>query len=128
MSMYKFIISIFLFISVYTSAIGQEVKVTSSFDSTKIYIGDQIKYTVTLEKPSDLKLRLPVLKDTICKNIDIVSGPKTDSVAAGNGRIRIIQKYLITSFDSGRYHVKPVFVEAKNSGGIKRYYSEYSML
>lgn len=126
--MYKFIISIFLFLSVCSSVKAQEVKVTASFDSTRIYIGDQIKFTVTLEKPSDLKLRLPVLKDTICKNIDIVSGPKTDSVATGNGRTRVIQKYLITSFDSGRYQVKPVFVEAKSEGGIKRYYSDYSVL
>jgi uncharacterized repeat protein (TIGR01451 family) len=126
--MYKFIISIYLFISVYSSTTGQEVKVTSSFDSTKIYIGDQIKYTVTLEKPSDLKLKLPVLKDTISRNIVIVSGPGVDSVTTPDGRIRITQKYLITSFDSGRYQVKPVFVEAKNEGGIKRYYSDYSML
>jgi hypothetical protein len=126
--MYKLIISVFLFLSVYSSTIGQEVKVSSAFDSTAIFIGDQIRYTVTLEKPSELKLKLPVLKDTVCKNIDIVSGPRIDSVAAGNGRIKIIHKYLITSFDSGRYQIKPVFVETKNEGGIKRYYSDYSML
>jgi hypothetical protein len=126
--MYKFIISIFLFISLYSSTTGQEVKVTSAFDSTKIFIGDQIKYTVTLEKPADLKLKLPVLKDTISKNIVIVSGPRADSAVTRKGWIKITQKYLITSFDSGRYQVKPVFVEAKNEGGIKRYYSDYSML
>jgi hypothetical protein len=126
--MYKFIVSIFLFVSIYSSLIGQEIKVTSAFDSTKIFIGDQIKYTVTLEKPSDLRLKLPVLKDSISKNIVIVSGPRVDSMATTKGRIKIIQKYLITSFDSGVYQVKPVFVEAKNEGGIKRYYSDYSML
>jgi uncharacterized repeat protein (TIGR01451 family) len=126
--MYKFIVSLFLFVSIYSSILGQEVKVTSAFDSTKIFIGDQIKYTVTLEKPSDLKLKLPVLKDTISKNIVIVSGPRVDSVATLNGRIKIIQKYLITSFDSGRYQVNPIFVETKNEGGIKRYYSDYSIL
>ncbi len=41
---------------------------------------------------------------------------------------KIIQKYLVTSFDSGRYQVKPVFVEAKNEGGLKRFYSDYSPL
>jgi hypothetical protein len=126
--MYKLIVSIFLFVSIYFTLSGQEVKVTSAFDSTKIFIGDQIKYTVTLEKPSDLRLKLPVLKDTISRNIVIVSGPGVDSVATTKGRIKIIQKYLITSFDSGVYQVKPIFVEAKNEGGIKRYYSDYSML
>jgi hypothetical protein len=126
--MYKLLVSIFLSISFYSSIFGQEVKVTSRFDSTKIFIGDQINYIVTLEKPSDLRLKLPVLKDTISRNIVIVSGPREDSTATTKGRIKIMQKYLITSFDSGRYQVKPVFVEAKNEDGIKRYYSDYSML
>ena len=126
--MKKFILSIFLFISIISFSVGQEVKITSSFDSTKIFIGDQIKFTVTIDKPSDLKLAIPVLKDTQCKNIEIISGPKTDSSTLQNGRIKIIQKYLITSFDSGRYQVSPVFVETKNEGGIKRFFSDYSML
>ena len=108
--------------------IGQDVKITTSFDSTKIYIGDQIKYTITIDKPANLKLTLPLFKDTLCKNIEILSGPKVDTLSVQNGRIKIIQKYLITSFDSGRYQVPPVFAEAKNEGGLKRFYSDYSML
>ena len=125
--MKKFIISIFLFFSIIVSSFAQDVKITSSFDSVKIYIGDQIKYTVTIDKPSDLKLSFPVFRDTLCKNIEIISGPRIDS-SLQNGRTRIIQKYLITSFDSGRYQVKPLFVEVKNEGGLKRYYSDYSTL
>lgn len=125
--MKKFIISIFLFFSIIISSFAQDVKITSSFDSVKIYIGDQIKYTVTIDKPSDLKLSFPVFRDTLCKNIEIISGPRIDS-SLQNGRTRIIQKYLITSFDSGRYQVKPLFAEVKNEGGLKRYYSDYSTL
>jgi hypothetical protein len=128
MFMQKFIISLFLLISFASSSFGQEVKVTSSFDSVRIFIGDQIKYTITVDKPTDLRLNLPVFKDSICKNIDIVSGPKIDSVAGQNGRIKIIHKYLVTSFDSGRYQVKPVFAEAKSGNGLKRFYSDYSLL
>jgi hypothetical protein len=127
MSMKKFIISIFLFLSIINSSFAQDVKITSSFDSAKIFIGDQIKYTVTIDKPAGLNLIFPVFKDTLCKNIEIVSGPKIDS-SLQNGRARIIQKYLITSFDSGRYQVKPLFAEVKNEGGLKRYYSDYSVL
>jgi len=126
--MKEFFISLFLLISIIASSNGQDVKVTSSFDSTRIFVGDQIKYTVTVEKPSGLRLNIPVLKDTICKNIEIVSGPKTDSTVSRNGRISIIQKYLVTSFDSGRYQVKPVVAEAKSAAGLKRFYSDYSIL
>jgi uncharacterized repeat protein (TIGR01451 family) len=122
------IISIFLFTSIISFSLGQNVNITSSFDSSRIYVGDQIKYTITIDKPSDLKLTVPIFKDTLCKNIEIISGPRVDSSSIQNGRIKIIQKYLITSFDSGRYQVRPVFAEAKNEGGVKRFYSDYSML
>ncbi len=84
--MKKYILSILLFVILIASSAGQDVKITSSFDSTRIFIGDQIKYTVTVEKPSGLKLLIPVFKDTLCKNIEIISGPKTDSTAIQNGQ------------------------------------------
>jgi hypothetical protein len=110
------------------STFGQNVSITSAFDSARIYIGDQIKFTVTYDKPSDLKLSLPVLKDTLCKNIEILSGPHTDSTSTQKGRIKIIQKYLITSFDSGHYNVKPIAAEIRSAEGLKRFYSGYSPL
>lgn len=126
--MKKSIISLVLYISVIFSSFSQDVSVRSAFDSSRIYIGDQIKYTISIDKPEGLKLTIPVFKDTLCKNIEIISGPHIDSSSVQNGRIRINYKYLVTSFDSGRYQVKPVFTEAKNEGGIKRFYSDYSML
>jgi hypothetical protein len=126
--MKKPIFSIFLFTSIISLSLGQNVNISSSFDSSRIYVGDQIKYTITIDKPSGLKLTIPIFKDTLCKNIEIISGPRVDSSSIQNGRIKIVQKYLITSFDSGRYQVRPFFVEAKNEGGVKRFYSDYSML
>lgn len=126
--MRKLIFTIFLCISIISASFGQDVKVTASFDSSRIYIGDQIRYTITVDKPSGQKLMLPVFKDTLCKNIEILSGPGIDSTAAQNGRTKVIHKYLITSFDSGSYKVKPVYAEAKTSQGLKRFYSDYSAL
>jgi hypothetical protein len=126
--MKKFILSIILLITIISSSIGQEVKIITSFDSSKIYIGDQIKFNITIDQPSNIKLTLPVFKDTLCKNIEIVSGPRTDTTKGQNGRINVIQKYLVTSFDSGHYQVRPVFAETKNEGGLKRFYSDYSIL
>jgi hypothetical protein len=126
--MKRLFIFLFLFISIISSSSGQNVIVTSSFDSTRIYIGDQIKYTITIDKPSGLRLELPSFKDTLCKNIEVLSGPHIDSLSNRNGRTKIIQKYLITSFDSGHYQVRPVFVEMKNENELKRFYSDYSQL
>ncbi|MDO9341365.1 MAG: hypothetical protein Q7T72_12680, partial [Bacteroidales bacterium] len=124
--MKKLILSIYLYISI-ISAFSQEVNVTSSFDTSKIFIGDQIKFTITIDQPSDLRLTLPLFKDTLCKNIEILSGPVIDTSSQG-GRIKIIGKYLVTSFDSGFYQIPPVFAEMKNQNGMKRFYSDYSQL
>jgi hypothetical protein len=126
--MIKWIISIFLFISFISTSIAQEVVVTSSLDTSRIFIGDQIHFSITVDQPSGIRLTLPFFKDTICKSIEIVSGPITDSSANQSGRTKIIQKYLITSFDSGLYQIPPVFAEMKNEDGLKRFYSDYSRL
>jgi len=128
MEMKRSIIYIFLFVAAISASYGQNVNVTSSFDSTRIYIGDQIKYTIKIDQPAGLNLTLPFFKDTLCKNIEILSGPVVDSSSLNDGRIRIVEQYLITSFDSGLYQIPPVFVELKNENGLKRFYSEYSQL
>lgn len=125
--MKKLFISIFLYISIISSSLCQDVKVTAAFDSSRIYIGDQIKFTITVDHPSGLNLTLPHFKDTLCKNIEILSGPVFDTTSQ-NGRTKIIERYLITSFDSGLYHFPPVFAELKNESGLKRFYSDYSQL
>ncbi len=107
---------------------GQDVTVTAAFDSARIYIGDQINYTITVDQPSGLPLELQLLKDTLCKNIEILSGPTLDSAEISNERLRIISRYLITSFDSGFYQVLPTYAEIKNESGVKRFYSGYSPL
>ncbi|MCX6255070.1 MAG: hypothetical protein NTV31_11415 [Bacteroidia bacterium] len=126
--MKRLIIPIFLLFTLISATIGQNVNVTSSFDSSRIYIGDQIKFIISVDQPADLRLTLPFLRDTLCKNIEILSGPVIDSTSNPDGRIKIIEKYLITSFDSGLYQIHPVFAEMKNSDGLKRFYSDYSRL
>lgn len=126
--MKRLLFQIFIFILTFSRVSGQDVNVTAKFDSSAIYIGDQIKFTLSVVKPAGLNIRIPLLKDTLCKNITILSGPVTDSTTEANGRIRIDSKYLVTSFDSGFYQIRPQFAEMKNEGGIKRFYSDYSQL
>ena len=111
-----------------TSARSQEVKVNSTFDTTKIFIGDQIRYTITVDQTAGLKLTLPEFKDTLIKNIEILSGPEIDTILDLKGSVRIKKEYLITSFDSGYYQLPPVYAELKSEGGLKRFYSDYAYL
>jgi hypothetical protein len=107
---------------------AQDVNIHAQFDSARIWIGDQINFTVTVERPVSYLLDMPVFRDTISRNIEILKGPVSDTAILRDGRIRIRNKYLITSFDSGFYQVPPVFAELKTGDGIKRYYSDYAML
>ncbi len=107
---------------------AQEVEVTAAFDSSRIYIGDQINYTVTVTQPSDVRLNIQQLKDTLCRNIEIISGPVTDSISMQDNMLKTVNRYLVTSFDSGFYEAPPVYAELKSETGILRFYSEYSPL
>lgn len=123
----RLIILKFLLFSCVLSIKGQEVNITSSFDTSRIFIGDQIQYTIKVDKPSGLRLSIPFFKDTLCKNLEILSGPVVDS-SSQNGRTSIIEKYIVTSFDSGKYQLPPVFAESQGKDGLKRFFSDYSLL
>lgn len=107
---------------------AQEVNVRARFDTSRIYIGDQINYTVTVDQPAGISLDIVSAKDTLVKGIEILSGPLTDTLALDNDRLRIVQSYLITSFDSGFYEVPPRYAELILESGIRRYYSDYAAL
>jgi hypothetical protein len=107
---------------------GQEVNVTAGFDTSRIYLGDQINFTITIDKPISYLLAIPVFKDTLYRNIEILKGPSIDTSNLKDGRIRISEKYLVTSFDSGFYQVPPVYAELRSENGLKRFYSDYSRL
>jgi hypothetical protein len=107
---------------------GQDVSVTAAFDSARILLGDQIGFIINIEQPSDISLALPVFRDTIIGKIEVIAGPDFDTISLGTEKIRVIEKYLVTSFDSGYHRVDPVYAELAGPGGIKRYFSDYSVL
>lgn len=88
---------------------GQQVKVKASIDSIRMLIGDQIKLNLEIEKPADMDVLFPVVPDTLNKHIEVVKKLPLDTLKIENkDRVKLIQSYLISSFDSGR-HVIPSF-------------------
>ena len=107
---------------------GQEISVTAAFDTTRILIGDQVNFSLKIDQPAGTRVTLPFFRDSLVKNIEILSGPALDTSEISVNRIRVTEKYLVTSFDSGFYKVNPVFVEVSDAKGLKRYFSDYSYL
>jgi DNA-directed RNA polymerase subunit L len=124
----KRLILIILLVNFAGNFYGQDIKVTAGFDTSRIFIGDQIFFTVKIEKPVEANLSFPVFKDTLYKKIEIISGPDTDTILLNSIKNIISQKYLVTSFDSGLYQVPPVYAELITENGLKRFYSNYSKL
>lgn len=124
----RFISILFVILAFHFSLKGQEVSVIAAFDTSRIMIGDQIYFSVKVDQPADLKLSLPFFRDTLSKSIEILSGPVTDTLSIAGNKIRITEKYLVTSFDSGYYRIDPVVAESSDINGLKRYYSDYSLL
>ena len=124
----RFLITILFSAAGIAALIAQDVKVTAVFDTSRIYIGDQINYTVTVEQPAGILLSLKPVKDTLNKNIEILSGPVTDTIILTGERLKYVSRYLITSFDSGIYVVPPFYAEINDVNGIRRFHSDYSFL
>jgi len=120
-------ILIYIYVSL-SCVTGQDVKVTAAFDSSRIYIGDQTYFTITIDKPVSYILSIPFFRDSLRSKIEILKGPLTDTSFFKDGRMRIKQKYLVTSFDSGYYQLPPVYAEMRDERGIKRFYSDFSQL
>jgi hypothetical protein len=107
---------------------AQEITVKSRLDTASILTGDQIYFTVTLEKPENIAATLHQFRDTLISGVEIINGPLSDTIRLTESRIAINNRYLITSFDSGRYEIAPAFAEIPFEGGIKRFYSDFEYL
>lgn len=119
---------IITFLFCLSSAAAQDLSVSIAFDTTRILIGDQINFTLTVKQPDNVEIEIPVFRDTIINKIEIVDGPERDTIANAGGQIDIVDKYLVTSFDSGLYEVRPVYIEIKKPDGINRFFSDYARL
>ena len=105
-------VTAFLFIIVSLVFIGtaplksQIISISSRFDTTAIWIGEQTNFTFTVEQPDDMYVDFPRLSDTLSANIEILSAHPADTVVIGNNKLRITRSYRVTSFDQGEHYVE----------------------
>lgn len=94
---------------------AQQVTVKASIDSTHILVGDQLKLLLEIEKPKKLDIQFPSVPDTFSSKIEVVDRLKVDTVKlSDNDRIKLTQRLLITSFDSGMHRIPPFYFKLKN--------------
>ncbi len=106
----------------------QEIRITSTPDTSSILIGDQTGFSVTAEIPAGATAALSTVNDTLAGKIIILGRSPRDTAASADGRLTITDRYLITAFDSGIYTIPPFYAEVVSGDSLLRYYSDYSML
>jgi hypothetical protein len=86
---------------------GQEVVVKAELDTNRALIGDQMKLQLFVDKPENMRVDFPLIKDTLTNKIEIISAGKIDTTQSAEGRLKLHQELLIAAFDTGLLMVPP---------------------
>lgn len=97
---FSFLVSVF-FILISSFGFAQ---VTSSIDSTKIRIGEEIIYTINVVADSTDIVLFP--EEQTFGPLEMIESYKADTTYEA-AKYRLIKKYGLTQFDSGRYTIPP---------------------
>lgn len=98
---------------------AQQIKATASLDSANILLGDQVKLFLEIDHPKNVEVSFPQLPDTIAGFIEVIRKTSVDTFEGDNSdRIKQIQAYTITSFDSGTYRIPPYWFGINADGNI----------
>ncbi|MBT0607079.1 DUF4381 family protein [Aequorivita echinoideorum] len=95
-----FLFSLFFFLCSFFA----NAQVTSSIDSTKIKIGEQILYTIKVQADTTDVVVFP--EEQTFLPLEMIESYKTDTTFEAS-KYRFIKKYGLTQFDSGRYTIPP---------------------
>jgi hypothetical protein len=83
-----------------------QISVSAKMDTNMLLIGDQTNITFEATFPDTIMASLPVYSDTVINKLEILNISDIDTVIENN-MLKISQKYLVTSFDSGWYVIPP---------------------
>lgn len=104
----SFLFSLFFFLC----SLFSFSQVTSSIDSTKIKIGEEILYTLNVQTDTTDVVQFP--EEQTFAPLEMIESYKADTTFEGS-KLRLIKKYGLTQFDSGHYTIPPqrVFINNK---------------
>jgi hypothetical protein len=113
-----FLFAVFFTIGTFVSIKAQTIQVNAQFDSTAIWIGDQIKLHIEMERQNDVRVQFPVWTDTLARKIEIIEAYPVDSSRTADGIVHLKQDILVTSFDEGRHVLSPILFPFVTADGI----------
>ncbi len=96
-----------LALSGYLPVYSQFVELSTRLDTNQIRIGEQFHLDIDLWQPAGVSVIFPEISDTLMARIEVLQAFPQDT-AAEDDNLRIHQRYLLTSFDSGFYEIPPL--------------------
>lgn len=105
----KRLFSILLVVGLVVAVFGQrtEPRVQLKLERDSIELGDQITLAVIIDKDLAQDVRVPEFKENrLTESIEIIAGPRVDTLRREGRELQLQVSYLITSFDAGRHVLK----------------------
>lgn len=104
-------------------------KATSTLSKNLIKIGEQVEFTIQFTGLPDYKVSFPVFSDTLTKNIEIIERTKIDSIYSEDRKeLTLKQTFVISSFDSGYFAIKPLRFIYRIKKDTAKHYTETGSL
>ncbi|MDR1594996.1 MAG: hypothetical protein LBS43_11025 [Prevotellaceae bacterium] len=109
-----------------SGSVKAQIEITLSMDPERdtILIGDQITLKVSVVAPKNEIIIFPNFKEKLSEGIDLIETKEVDTLKSKDDSFRHLErKYLITSFDEGRYHLSGFPVLKLTQSGVDTLYS-----
>jgi len=79
---------------------AQLISVQSRLSSDSMMIGDQLSFTIHVEADENVTFQLPVIRDTLSRDLEVLYSLSADTVVA-EGRRVVDHTYMFTGFEQG---------------------------
>jgi hypothetical protein len=111
--------SLLLLLFLAVSVNAQRIKATAGLDSTNILLGDQVKLFLEIDHPKNVEVTFPGVPDSLVEFIEVLDRSEIDTIELEDESFqKQIQSFLITSFDSGSYHIPPFWFKIDLDGRL----------
>jgi hypothetical protein len=107
--MFRYVSIVFLFLITPANSLnGQALSVSARFDTTVIRIGEQARFSITVDQPAGMHVSLPEFADTLTADLEILRAGPVDTTRIGRQNLRITRSWRVTSFNPGHYQPAPI--------------------
>lgn len=95
------------------------ISIESSVDRAEIYIGDLIKYTLSVTYDSAINLTPPPIGANLGA-FDVKDYEMDDEVKLDDGRIQLKSSFVLTTFTTGDYIIPPIPIEFYTADSVRK--------